>query len=83
MAAANLISTTMTTRDTIACTARLTLSRRGSKSQMIAAANRMRKKRVLSDGDDEGVHDEQTSHPLLRMIKPGDAEHTDVSTAHP
>jgi len=28
---------------------------------MIAAANRMRKKRVLSDGDDEGVHDEQAS----------------------
>ena len=35
---------------------------------MIAAANRLRKKRVLSDGDDEGVHDEQTSHTLLRMI---------------
>ena len=58
----------MTTRDTIASTARLTLSRRGSKSQMIAAANRLRKKRVLSDGDDEGVHHEQTSHTLLRMI---------------
>lgn len=45
MAAVDLISTTAMTADTIACTARPTLSGRGRRSQMEAAATRMAKRR--------------------------------------
>ena len=49
----------------IACTGNPTLVWRGRKSQITPSANRDAEHKVLRNGDDQAVHDDQMCHTLI------------------